>query len=110
LTHRVREQLTSESKGEEMNRKHGALIALAIVTLLLAACGPQMATPTTQPTAGSPPTAPVSSPAATVPQPTAAQPTVEPVDYAKLPVDPNDWHIIGSADAPLAIVEYAEYQ
>ena len=93
-----------------MNRKHGWLIALAILTLLVSACGPQMATPTTKPSAGSPPTAAVSSPAATVPQPTAAQPTVEPVDLSKLPVDPNDWHVLGQADAPVTIVEYSDFQ
>jgi protein-disulfide isomerase len=98
-----------------MNRKHGWLIALAIVTLLVAACGPQMATPTTKPATDSPPTAAVSSPAATIPQPTAAQPTaaqptVEPLDLSKLPVDPDNWHVLGRPDAPVTIVEYSDFQ
>jgi protein-disulfide isomerase len=92
-----------------MNRKHGWLIALAIVTLLLAACGPQMATPTPKPDTGSPPTAASASPVATAPQVTA-QPTVEPVDLSKLPVDPNDWHALGSPDAPVTVVEYSDFQ
>jgi hypothetical protein len=94
-----------------MKQKHGWLIALAIVLVLVAACGPQPATPTAKPakpTAGASVTAkPATTPVATaVAQPTA---TTVPLDLSKLPVDPNDWHALGPADAPVTIVEYSEF-
>jgi hypothetical protein len=100
--------MNPEQKGESMKQKHGWLIALAIVVLLAAACGPQPATPTAKPAVGSSPTAkPATTPVATaVVQATA---TVVPLDLSKLPVDPNDWHALGPADAKVTIVEYSEF-
>lgn len=89
-----------------MKQKHGWMIALAIVVLLVAACGPQPATPTPKAAAGASPTAK----AATTPVATAqVTPTTVPLDLGKLPVDPNDWHALGPADALVTIVEYSEF-
>ena len=97
-----------------MNRKHWWLVAVAVVVvaLLVSACGPQMATPTPKTdVAAVSPTAPGATAPATAPvtNPTAVQPTVEPVNPAELPVDPNDWHALGPADAKVTIVEYSEF-
>jgi uncharacterized lipoprotein YbaY len=91
-----------------MKQKRVWLIALAIVVMLVAACGPQPATPTPKATVGASPTvqAATTPVATTVVQPTA---TAVPLDLSKLPVDPNDWHALGPADAKVTIVEYSEF-
>jgi protein-disulfide isomerase len=102
-----------------MNRKHGGLLALLIVVaLLVGACGPTMATPTSSGspgTGGEPTTAPVGNTptAATVEgSPTAAQeePTAESVSPEDLPVSPDDWHVLGPADAKVTMIEYSDFQ
>lgn len=101
-----------------MNRKQGWLIALAVAVLLLAACGPQMATPTANVDTGKQtPTAQASSPSATAPQsnPTAASltavpPTVVPINVADLPVDASDYRVLGKADAAVTFIEYSDFQ
>lgn len=80
---------------------------MAVVALLVAACGPQPATPTPKAAAGASPTAQagVTASVATA-APTA---TAVPLDLSNLPVDPNDWHALGSADAKVTIVEFSEF-
>jgi len=97
-----------------MNRKHGWLVALVAVALLVAACGAGMATPTPgDKEAGGSATAtvPTGNATATVPagNATAAVPTQPSVSVGLL-VDPNDWHVLGSADAPVTLVEYSDFQ
>lgn len=87
-----------------MKLRHAWLIALAIVALLVAACGPQPATPTPKAAAGASPTASASALPSAVP--TAA---VEPLDLSTLPVDPDDWRALGPADATVTIVEFSEF-
>jgi protein-disulfide isomerase len=88
-----------------MNLKRGWLIALLIAVLLVAACGPEMATPTSSPTETA-----AESPATAVPSvEVPPTPTVEPVPLSEL-VDAEDWHILGSPDAPVTIVEYSDFQ
>ena len=84
-----------------MNSKFSWVIILVVVALLTTACGPEMTTPTSQ----------VEAPSATaadtdVPQPTA----IEAEPPAELPVDPDDWHVLGEPDAPVTIVEYSDFQ
>jgi len=88
-----------------MDLKHGWLIVLVIVALLVAACGPEMTTPTPRETeaAGEPATAMPSAEVAT------EGPTVESLSYAGS-VDAEDWHVLGSPDALLTMVEYSEFQ
>lgn len=86
-----------------MTRKHSWLLVLLVVIMLVAACGPDMATPTpaakpdeeveTQPTA----------PSAESQEPTAPA-------AVELPVDADDWHVLGSPDAPVTIIEYSDFQ
>jgi protein-disulfide isomerase len=88
-----------------MKRKHSWFIALLVAVLLVSACGPEMTTPTPSNTDSA------EKPAATATQaketagsmPTSAA-------AGELPVDASDWHVLGSADAPVTIVEYSEFQ
>lgn len=93
-----------------MRLKYGWLMVLVTVALVVSACGPQMATPTPMGEAtsgeGSTPTQAAQSPTATQ----ADKPAREPASVAELPVDPDDWHVLGSPDAPVTIVEYADFQ
>ena len=86
-----------------MTRRHSWLLGLLVVLMLVAACGPDMATPTpaAKPEEGADtqPTAPVE----------ASVEATAPV-VAELPVDADDWHVLGSADAPVTIYEYSDFQ
>ena len=75
-----------------MTRKLNWLLALLVVTMLIAACGPDMATPT---------------PGAKPEEEAETQPTAPPAAES-LPDD--DWRVRGSADAPVTIVEYSDFQ
>jgi protein-disulfide isomerase len=86
-----------------MTRKLNWLLALLVVTMLLAACGPDMATPTP----GSRPEEEADT------QPTASpeegeEETASPP--GELPVDDDDWRVLGSTDAPVTIIEYSDFQ
>jgi protein-disulfide isomerase len=95
-----------------MTRRHGWLIALVLAALLVAACGPQMATPTVKAPEGNvtPTNVADGGPTQVVPTAAPTATSVEPVDVAKLPVDPADWHALGAADAKVTIVEYSDFQ
>ena len=90
-----------------MKRGIGWLIVLVVVALLVAACGPSMATPTPGEKASE------ESPSATAaPVEETSTPQVKPSveSSTEYPVDADDWHILGSPDAPVTIVEYADFQ
>jgi len=77
-----------------MKQRHSWLLGLLVLALVLAACGPDMATPTA------------------APEPTSGgeelQATAPPaVDY---PVDGDDWHVLGEPDAPVTMIEYSDFQ
>jgi protein-disulfide isomerase len=94
-----------------MGRKHGWLIVLVSLALLVAACGPQMATPTpNQDVAEASPTAAMAPVKKTATAVQEDEPTTEPVSSADLPVDEDDWHVLGSPDAPVTIIEYSDFQ
>jgi protein-disulfide isomerase len=104
-----------------MNRKAIWLLALVSLVLVVAACGPEMATPTPGEAAvapGAATTGPEDAPpagtkedaATSVPAATAEAPSLEPPSSVDLPVDEDDWHVLGSPDAPVTIVEYSEFQ
>ena len=86
-----------------MNRKHIWLIALVVMALLVAACGPEMATPTPRDQASTD-----APPATAAPAGETSEP--EPVSSGDLPVDADDWHVLGPADAAATIVEYSDFQ
>ena len=109
-----------------MRLRHGWLIVLVIAALLAVACGSEgvIPTPANKVDSGDSPT---SAPAQVGNTPTAAQvddtPTVaqveetqveetveETVSSGDLPVDSDDWHVLGSPDAPVTIVEYSDFQ
>ena len=96
-----------------MRRRRSWFIVLIVLGLLVAACGPEMATPTpaeTEAVKASP--APEDTQVKESPQtatPTAETLPLEPVSYADL-VDPQDWHSLGSPDAPVTMVEYSDFQ
>lgn len=104
-----------------MRLRHGWLIVLVIAALLVVACGSEgvIPTPANKTDSGASPT---SAPAQVGNTPTAAQvddtPTVAQVEetveetasLGDLPVDSDDWHVLGSPDAPVTIVEYSDFQ
>jgi protein-disulfide isomerase len=79
------------------------VIAVLAVALLVVGCGPEMVTPTPK----------VQDSAERV-TPTAeeeeASPATEPASPGELATDPDDWRSMGSADAPVTIVEYSDFQ
>jgi hypothetical protein len=100
-----------------MGKKYGWLVVLISLALLVAACGPEMATPTpsdsiaeASPTAAM---APVKKTATPAPEGQPVQenaPTKEPISSGDLPVDADDWHVLGSPDAPVTVIEYSDFQ
>ena len=86
-----------------MTGKYSWLLVLLVVTMLVAACGPDMATPTPaakpEEEVEAPPTAPAEE------SPEATAPT-----GGELPVDADDWRVLGSPDAPVTIIEYSDFQ
>jgi protein-disulfide isomerase len=96
-----------------MKKKYGWLMVSVVVLLLMAACGPQMATPTTSVKSGdteSTPTQVARQTEVVSTAPAAETAEVQPPDYSELPVDANDWRTLGSPDAPVTIVEYSDFQ
>lgn len=92
-----------------MNRKHVWLIALLLAALLVAACGPEMATPTPGGKATSQsPTSVAVGKATTAGAGTT--PTIRPTSSADLPVDADDWRTLGSSDAAVTLIEYSDFQ
>ncbi|HSR29893.1 MAG TPA: hypothetical protein VLY63_04955 [Anaerolineae bacterium] len=89
-----------------MSRKLGWFMLLVMLALLLAACGPEMDTPTpgdeVAETSPSPTTAPATE--AVEVQPSAS------AEQKPLPVDADDWHVLGSPDAAVTIIEYSDFQ
>jgi cytoskeletal protein RodZ len=100
------------SKGKSMSRTHGWLLLLLIMAMLVAACGPQLATPTAG-TQGNADSSPTKAPAAqaTEPEPSASETeSAEPSASSESPVDADDWRVLGSPDAPVTIFEYSDFQ
>lgn len=112
----------SYAKGDKTLKKLW-LIVLVIGALAVVACGPEMATPTPgdkQVSGGTPSPDMAAVKTATVAPtegspsdeaPTATEPAGEtPSTGAELPVDEEDWHVLGSPDAPVTIYEYSDFQ
>ena len=83
-----------------MYRRHIWLSVLLVAALLVAACGPEMITPTA-------PTEAAVVVESTVVQEAAAE---DPEPTADVQVDEDDWRVLGSADAAVTIVEYSDFQ
>ena len=101
-----------------MRRMTGWLALAAVLILLLAACGPEMDTSTPSEEVAE---APATATAAQEDEPvgeSANEPTDEPTDVspdeAAEPAAPStgsdDWHSLGSPDAPVTIIEYSDFQ
>lgn len=87
-----------------MSRKYIWLMALVVGALLVAACGPEMVTPT--PIAELTATSPSSVSEATADTPESSPPP----SSGEYPVDADDWHVLGSPDAPVTILDYSDFQ
>jgi protein-disulfide isomerase len=99
-----------------MSQRNGLLVALLVLVLVVAACGPDMVTPTasvldateTSPTmVAATEQIPEAGP---VPGDEGDPATAEPAEPVELPVAADDWHILGSPDAPVTIFEYSDFQ
>jgi hypothetical protein len=99
-------------KGNSMSRKHGWLLMLVVVALLVAACGPEMATPTPRVMGDSESSSTAAPTGETAElEPTASETEeVKPSASPELPVAADDWHVLGSSDAPVTIIEYSDFQ
>jgi len=93
-----------------MRKRDGWLIAVVLVALLLAACGPQMATPT--PEAAKPSATSEGAQAAPTENAVAAgeTPQTQSPSTGGALVNPDDWHVLGEADAAVTIIEYSDFQ
>ena len=89
-----------------MSIKRGWLFVLVAVALLVAACGPEMATPTPR-VVGDTGSSPTASPASRTaePEPSASEP-----EDVKPPASAGDWNVRGSSDAQITIIEYSDFQ
>ena len=85
-----------------MSRRYGWLLLLVVMAMLVAACGPQMATPTAG-TEGNADSLPTTAPATETAGP-------EPLASGEWPVDATDWHVLGSPDAPVTLIDYSDFQ
>ena len=86
-----------------MTRKTSWLLVLLLVSMLVAACGPEMATPTPAATPDGSGESQATTPAEESPEPT-------PPAVVDLPVDADDWHVLGSPDAAVTMIEYSDFQ
>jgi protein-disulfide isomerase len=86
-----------------MKRNYSWLLVLLVVAMLVAACGPEMSTPTPAATTEGA----SESQATALPEPSQA-PT-EPA-LGELPVNADDWHVLGSPDAPVTMFEFSDFQ
>jgi protein-disulfide isomerase len=83
-------------------------LVLVIGALLVAACGPQMATSQPGEEASS---TPASLSATEAPPATQESPSEGAVSGSEYDVvDPDDWHVQGAAEAPVTIVEFSDFQ
>ena len=93
-----------------MRRKHGLFIVVVLAALLVAACGPEMATPTPADVVVAEPSSPTEAPVGETPASNPTSASEEPAAAGELPVDADDWHVLGSPDAPVTIIEYSDFQ
>jgi protein-disulfide isomerase len=95
-----------------MGNRSSWLVALLVAALLIAACAPEMATPTPSGESAdnsASATAADMGPSATVEEAGEASES-QPAAAAALLVDSDDWRVLGSPDAPVTIVEYSDFQ
>jgi protein-disulfide isomerase len=86
-----------------MQKKTSWLIVLVVLVLLIAACGPEMITPTPG----------TDSATNTSPPPTEStgeDSGNQTSSAGQVMVDASDWHVLGSPDAPVTMVEYSDFQ
>ncbi|MFC2030583.1 hypothetical protein ACFLWA_07645 [Chloroflexota bacterium] len=100
------------------------LAVLAVLVLLVAACGPEMDSPTPgDEVAEAPATVaqeegpteesidePTDEPSDEPTEKPADQPTEEAAEPTAANPETVDWHVLGSPDAPVTMVEYSDFQ
>jgi hypothetical protein len=100
-----------------MSRRLGLLIVFMTMVLLVVACGPEMATPTPSEVldeSGSTPTevsaAEADTPESSPPASEVDTPESPPQASPELRVDADDWHVLGSPEASVTVIEYSDFQ
>jgi protein-disulfide isomerase len=93
-----------------MSKRHGWFIVLLIATMLVAACGPEMATPTPADEVVAESSSPTAAAVGETPESKPTSAGEEPEPAGEWPVDPDNWHVLGSPDAPVTIIEYSDFQ
>ena len=86
-----------------MSKGYRWVVVVLALALLVVGCGPEMVstTPETRSSTDAAPSTTEREESEATPKPESGGETV---------VDPDDWRSLGSADAPVTIVEYSDFQ
>lgn len=91
-----------------MRSRYIWFVVLVIAALLVAACGPEMATPLPREEAAPTPSSPSATEAPSATEESLSEGAGS--GAGSEVIDPDDWRAQGAVDAPVTIVEYSDFQ